>query len=937
MSAAPPVSPPFAQLPARGEHLAVHTKMDAIHPNQSLPSTGESIDEVQLNLDAQTDELSMDGDRVQVDELEEDTNEDLQHPSGPDSSLNGEHVNGEPGPAETCQLAGQVHEQNVATAVGLEQMASMEEPTEELPQTEIEIGSILSKTDAILPAEALGTTAAIDSRDYVSLEEQDNLEISEGEDFGFPVPLTEQEISVITQSFAPDAGEMMANPSEQQPSEQDSNQPEIQITDSESVVVPEPVVESHQEIDAPPLRRMDDDTIPVTTHSKDSIIEILQDAPSTTVDEVIQLATAEEQAPQENEPAASTEIVPEQVDMEVDIQDVIQPEELAASASAMVDLEHIEVLESTEVEGGDTVMEQLQVVIEQDAEPTTDATAEDSGDHQPNQSVQEGPIPTVPDESAASDPALDNPVTTSGDAAGPIVTVVEESTTITEHTSVEQTEQSGPSTVDPTPVAIMGTTTTSIVTTLISDDPVVPDLVIPTADPGDMDTDHVERAAQVQREQDATIQTAEDETQTTLVGSVATANDNVVTDDIPDPTAPKDSDSPLRHAASQSQSQSQSHPDLVVPPPAGPTDSPITQDRETEIPEESSESSKPQYQVSTDQPETSGTGPSNRQTPEWEGFAALDGDHAPDSPEPEPSSEPSEYPDVVTAESPVNPTSASTDKAKEPSNSPTAPAPRPKKKKPKLIMEVVIPIARDKPKVVQKTKTVKKRQPGQPPNATKSTKTPAPSTPKLPAASSSSPTRRSSSEGTPSPVKSETSKSAPRMKKPVAKRPRLSSSHKRAKKAVASGSSTGTRSVHVAHAAKLEVVIPRKPRPSVLKGVGSTPSGNNVKFASVSPATRKRKAESEPDEDEDEEETDADADGETDDDYEDVEEEPNVKVEVVISPRKRQKKTKAFTKGRISPVKRPRRSTEARKTPAKTPEILSKSPRSAHKRRRLRR
>ncbi|CAE6439868.1 unnamed protein product [Rhizoctonia solani] len=994
MSAAPPVSSPFAQLPARGEHLAVHTKMDAIHPNQSLPSTGESIDEVQLNLDAQTDELSMDGDRVQVDELEEDTNEDLQHPFGPDSPLNGEHVNGEPGPAETSQLAGQVHEQNVATAVGLEQMASMEEPTEELPQTEIEIGSILSKTDAILPAEALGTTAAIDSGDYVSLEEQDNLEISEGEDFGFPVPLTEQEISVITQSFAPDAGEMMANPSEQQPSEQDSNQPEIQITDSESVVVPEPVVESHQEIDAPPLRRMDDDTIPVTTHSKDSIIEILQDAPSTTVDEVIQLATAEEQAPQENEPAASTEIVPEQVDMEVDIQDVIQPEELAASAPVMVDLEHIEVLEPTEVEG-DTVMEQLQVVIEQDGEPTTDATAEDSGDHQPNQSVQEGPIPTVLDESAASDPALDNPVTTSGDAAGPIVTVVEESTTITEHTSVGQTEQSGPSTVDPAPVAIMGTTATSIVATLISDDPVVPDLVIPTADPGEMETDHVERAAKVQREQDATIQTTEDETQATLVESVATANDTVVTDDatlvesvatandtvvtddVPDPTAPKDSDSPLRHATSQSesqsQSQSQSHPDLVVPPPAGPIDSPITQDREGEIPEESSESTKAQYQVSTDQPETSGTGPSNRQTPEWEGFAALDGDHAPDSPEPEPSSEPSEYPDVVTAESPVNPTSASTDKAKEPSNSPTAPAPRPKKKKPKLIMEVVIPIARDKPKVVQKTKTVKKRQPGQPPNATKSTKTPAPSTPKLPAASSSSPTRRSSSEGTPSPVKSETSKSAPRMKKPVAKRPRLSSSHKRAKKAVASGSSTGTRSVHVAHAAKLEVVIPRKPRPSVLKGVGSTPSGNNVKFASVSPATRKRKAESEPDEDEDEEETDADADGETDDDYEDVEEEPNVKVEVVIDededeeetdadadgetdddyedveeepnvkvevvipPRKRQKKTKAFTKGRISPIKRPRRSTEARKTPAKTPEILSKSPRSAHKRRRLRR
>ncbi|KAH7343546.1 hypothetical protein B0J17DRAFT_642820 [Rhizoctonia solani] len=933
MSAAPPVSPPFAQLPARGEHLAVHTRMDGIHSHQSLPLTGESIDQVQSGLDAQADEILIDGDHAQIDELAEDINEGLQSPSNPDPRVNGEHINGEPGPTETSQLADQIYGQDVVTTARLDQVVPIEEPTEELPQTDIEINSLLSETYAMLPAEALSATTATGNGDYVSLEEQDNLEIPEG-DLQFSVPLTKQGTSIIAETFAPKAEEITALPSEGELSEHDSNRPDIQTAESEPVVAPEPVVESHQEVDAPPLRRMDDDTIPLTAHSEDSVIEVLQDAPDTPTDKSIQLATPEEQTPQESEPIAPTEIVPEQVDMEVDIQDVVQPEELV-SASVMVDIEYIEILGPKEGEGEDTAMEPLQPVVEQGGEPAIDTTTEESGDHQPDQFVQEGPTPAVPDESAAPDPLPDDTITTSGDAAGPIVTFVEESTTITEQTSIEQAEQSGPSVVDPAPVVIMDATTTSVATTLISTDPVIDDSAVLTADLGDMESDHIERAAQVQQEQDATAQTAEDETQATLVvESVATPNNTIVTDDIPDPTAPKDSDSPLRRTIPQSQSQSQ--PDPVAPQPADPNDPLVIQDGiqdgEVQTHGGSSEPSKPQYQVSTNQPETTSvTEPSIRQTPEWEGFAALDED-APISPAPEPSSEPSEYPDVVTEDPSVNLTSASTDKAEEPSNSPTAPAPRRKKKKPKLIMEVVIPIARDKSKVMQEIKVIKKRRPGRPPKAAKA---PAPSKPELPAASSSSPTRRSSSVGTPSPVKSEASEPASRLKKPVAKRPMLSNSHKRGKKAVASGSSTGTRPVHVAHSSKLEVVIPRKPRLSVLKGVGSTPSGNNVKFASVSPATRKRKAESEPDADE--EETDADADGETDDDYEDIEEEPKIKVEVVISPRKRQKKTKAFIKGRISPVKRPRRSTEARKTPAKTPEIISKSPRSASKRRRLRR
>ncbi|CAE6369488.1 unnamed protein product [Rhizoctonia solani] len=922
MSAASSLPPPLAQLPVCGEHLSVHTKMDAINSYQSLPSTGQSLEEIQLGLDVQTDDISMNEDRAQIDELEEELDEGLQYPSGSDPN-----VNGEPEPAESFKLVEKAHGQNDVTPAASDQARSLEEPTEEPPQTDIEINSLVSQTDAILQAETLGAATTTDNSDYVSLE--DNLDISEGEDMDFSVPLTEQELSVMAQNFTHEIEQMTAKPDDLQPSEPGSNLADLQTVESEPIIAPEPIVESHQDVGAPPLRRMDDETIPVTAHSKDSIIDILNTS-NAPIDDSVQSATATEQPLQESEVAASTEVVPEQMDMELDARIIVQLEEPTleepTSASAMVHVEDVQVLEQgKEGEGDDIMVEQKQeqVVIEQNGEPDLENTI----DPKAVQITQDGSNPTAQDEPTASDPALDDPTTASGDVTGSIVTVIEQSATIAEQTPVQETEQAEPFAADPGPEAAMNITTTSVTATVISTEPIVVDSVLSTTAASETEADPIELAVQIQQEQDATVQTTEGETQATLVTEpIATPNNTTVTGEVSDPMAPKDNDSPLRRAASQSQSQPQSDP--VTPQTADPVDPLVAQDAEPDIPEENSEATRlQQQQVSPDEPKAMPDAePLNNQTPPWEGFAALDGD-AQATPEPEPSSELSEHPDE---DAPLNPTSASTDKAeepKEPSNLPTAPVR--KKKKPRMIMEVVIPIARRKPKVAQETKPAEKKA-----RATKSVKAPAPKQLELVTASSSSSQRRSSSADAPS-VKSESPEPAlelaPRVKQYRSKRPRPPVPRK-GLGTIASGSNTGARPVRAIHTGRLEVVIPSKPKPSVLK-TRRTSSGNNVKFASASPVTGKRKAESEPEVKD--EGSDADADGETDEEYEDVEEEADAAAQVARSSRPQKKAVGRPRKA--SPIKRPRRSYEARKPPAKLPKTVSKASRSPPKRRRLRR
>ncbi|CAE6395051.1 unnamed protein product [Rhizoctonia solani] len=966
MSAATSFSPPVARFSASGEYLSVNAKMDGAPVDQTLPSGEESI-EVQQNIDARIDELSMDEDRAQIDELEEDPNDGLHYQF--DLQVSKQSINDQPQSVQTDETADPAYGQNNATSSTPGQATAVVEPAEDTTQADLITDSLVSETDAILRAEANAAEPITSSAEFVSFEEQGDLEIPE-EGYELPVSLSEQdisEISAMAQKLAAESSDVLTHFGERQSNEQDPNQAGLQTVESESVVAPEPLAESHEDTGAPPLHRMDEDTIPVTTHSKDSIVDALNDAPGTTADESIRLATTEEPVSQEHGTNTSAGVIPEQVDTEMSARDEDGQLQKSISASVMAHLEHVQVLEpSKEGEDGSVVMESNQVIVEQTGEPNVDTTSQASIGHQPVQIIQE-PAPEPQAESTALDSIQSDIVADCGAVDGPMVTVIERSTAIAEETPIEQPRSEPPA--DSIPEVAKETTTISDATAVISTDLAVAESVISAIGPDDMEIDQIERATQVQREQDATVEAVRDEVQmqdgtvevahdeaqtqngtqtqdgtqaTPMVESVATANGTVFNDDSPDPTAPKDSDSPLRLGPSQLQLQSQSQTEPDTAQIAGPIDPLIAEQEEANIPEENSNPTKPQYQAATDPPTTTpGTELSGRRTPEWSSFGELDQEDAPGSLEPEGlSSEPSEYPDVLIEDSPLNPASASNDKAKKPSNSPTASIPE-RKKRPRMIMEVVIPIAPSKLKVVKEIEPTKRR-PGRPAKKAKATDTPEFNQSEPSAVDTSSSPRRSSSGGTPSPVKSENSEQGlgrvpeptPRMKKSGDKRPKPFGSRKPAKKTVASGSRASMRPAHVARASKVEVVMPRRPRPSVLRRAGSIASGNNVKFAPASSVTRKRKAESEP---EAGEETDADADGETDDGYEDVEE-PRLEVEVVISPPKSRKRTRVITsKAKTSPVKRPRRSKEARKTPTKFPETVSKGSRSTPKRRRLRR
>ncbi|CEL59785.1 hypothetical protein RSOLAG1IB_03719 [Rhizoctonia solani AG-1 IB] len=953
MSAATSFSPPLGQFSICGEDLSVQNKMNEALAHQSLPSGEESVDEVQRNIDAQSDELLMDEDRAQIDELEEDVNNDIHYQF--DLQASEQSLNDQPKLMQTNETVDLVENLNDVTHPPAEQAVSIAEPTEDPPQPDLIADSLISETDAILQAEADATKSITNNTEFVSFEEGD-LEIPE-EGYEIPTSFIEQEIpeiSALNEGFAVEPVDVLANVAEHQSNEQHLSQDDLQVVEPEPIVAPEPLVQSHEDTGAPPLHRMDEDTIPVTTHSKDSIIDALNDAPGTTADESIHLATTEEPVSQSNGIVTSTKATPEPVDTEMNEQEDSGQVQESISALVVAHAEHVEILVPDNEDGGeDLVMESNQFVAEQIGEPSVDITVQESVDHQPVQPSQE-PTPEVQAEPTILNTIQDETVVDGGDVDGLIVTDIERSTAITEEVLVEQPQSEPPA--DYTPEALEDVAATVAITT-ISVDPTVAEPIVPTIGLDDMETDQIERAAQIQQEQDATIEVTQvevhiqdvtqtqEETQPTLVVEPdATTKNAASADNTPDLTAPKDSDSPLRQA-SQSQPLSEAEPDTAQA--ASPIDPLVTEQEETDTPEESSESAKPQHHVATDpSTATPSAAPSGRRSPEWSSFGELDQEGAPGSEEPEdPSSEPSEYPDVLTEDSPLNPTSASNDKARKPSNSPTPTASVPKRKKrPRMIMEVVIPVPPSKRQIVEETKPAKRR-PGRPPKKPKATYVPELKEPKPSAADTSSP-RQSSSIGTPSPVKSETSRqglgqSASKVQRSGDKRPKPFGSRKSAKKFAASRSSTSARPVHATRASKVEVLMPNRPRPSVLRRVGSIASGNNVKFASASSVTGKRKAESEPDTGE---ETDMDADGETDDEYEDVEdvedikEEPKLKVEVVISPPKSRKRTRGVAiKAKKSPVKRPHRSSEARKMPAKLPETVSKGSRPTPKRRRLRR
>ncbi|KAF8760313.1 hypothetical protein RHS01_01689 [Rhizoctonia solani] len=828
MSTVTSFSPPLAQLSIRGEHLPAQTQMDREIPYQSLPVSSEQGVGSQHNL-VQTDEPV------------------------------------DPG-----------YEQNDIISSASEQALSVNEPTEAPLEANIITDSLLAQTDAILQAEAQVTETTTDNAEFVSLEEQSGRGIVSIEVVvlhhywrlinsiqrslkkAMNYLLANRKFRDLSYGRRARAGseEMLANLDEPQLNEQDLNQTDDQTLEPGPVVTSEHPSEHYENTSAPPLHRMDEDTIPVSTHSKDSIIDALNDPSGSTADESIQLAITEVPVHRR------------------------RPRRRWATPGVYLYFGHRP--------------SRLYQNVEQTGKPGIDAIVEPSTDHQPIQITEEL-------SSKAQDESTGLYSTQGSDVDGPIIAVVEQSMAISEGIQIEPSLSELPS--DHIPEVAKETTLTPVATTVVSADSTVTEPVVLAADAGIVELDHVERAVQIRHEQDATVQIhqanvqiqdetqVQDEIQANLATEPTATTSNVVfTDSTSDPTAPKDSDSLLPQTLSQSQFQitTESDTTLALDPidPLG-----IEQD-ETDIPEEeNSELAKLHSQVPMDPPTTvPGAEPSGKRVPERSSFGELDQEGESDSPEPEePSSEPSEYPDVVTEDSPLNPASASTDKAKKSSNSPAA----------------------SSPKLVGEAKPVKRR-PGRLAKKAKATKAQASKGSESSVIDSSSPPFRPSSAGTPS-VRSEASRQelksvaspASSTKKPGHKRAKPFNSRKPVKKATTSKLGANTRLAHMARPAKVEVVMPPRPRPSLLRQVGSMPSGNSVKFASASSVNRKRKAESEPESDEG---TDADADGETDDGYEDVEEEPKFEVEVVMpAPKSRHRARAVVAKTRLSPKKRPHR------------------------------
>ncbi|KAG8744562.1 hypothetical protein FRC10_009898 [Ceratobasidium sp. 414] len=339
---------------------------------------------------------------------------------------------------------------------------------------------------------------------------------------------------------------------------------------------------------------------------------------------------------------------------------------------------------------------------------------------------------------------------------------------------------------------------------------------------------------------------------------------------------------------------------------AGSTNSAALADQALNPPSGDSSPHAPQYATTLDAPPVvAPPGLFGRsKSPEWQGFAALDAD-APGSPEfADHSSE--------IIEEPQN----------DPETNDASPEPTPlagtsvgagQSRKPKMIMEVVIPIPSKGKKKAIKSESPEPTTRGRLRSRAVGSSESNSSSKAKPRSRSSGSSVSSSRKSTRSISPASTPKRSSARKRTSKPRPRLFGRRKRVKKA-----GKPAPAEHEVHSMKVEVVMQK--RPGLLRRTGSIPSGNNVKFAPTAGTSKKRKAESEPDEEEQSHEahsSDADAEGEIEEGYEDVEEEePEPEPEPAPKP-------EPSKPGPSKPIKRPRRSISARKTPAKVPEVLT--------------
>ncbi|KAG9127879.1 hypothetical protein FRC07_007954 [Ceratobasidium sp. 392] len=515
-------------------------------------------------------------------------------------------------------------------------------------------------------AEHIQSIAAMtNGQDYIAFDRPGSADIHTEEN-QYPNPiLNEHDIPRIVKDLAHEIGAEMDTDPSAEPSIADPDTRAEQTFDT-------PVVEDEHPA-AQPLRRMDDETIPVTAHHKDSIIETLDNAPPVAAAEAIQLKDVGEQATED-------EIMSFEQPKEVPADDTA-PSDTSAEPpqSNTIYLEHIQVIEPDDPieEDDDTVinaeaLSQIQTVGDNITVEGDHSTLEIEGLLVPP-AMEIEPTSAVSTEFAIeNDPALALTETAT-------TTTSEEASIPTEPVPQSNSEPQ-PEPEVPTEAGIAVTTTTTVTTVLESETEAAAD---PAEQPGlganadaDADDDQAEymrRAEQTLLEQsnmdvagDAQEKGSDQANERTPANAA-----NIAGEPIGEPTP--DSDEPtLDDQLKQGQ---------VVT--AGPIDPAVPVDPIVNPPDAGLSPHAPQYAIALDAPSTAAAAPglfNQPKSPEWQGFAALDAD-APGSPEfPDHSSE--------IIEGPQNDPEADDANTSQPVPS-TGVA---RSRKPKMIMEVVIPI-----------------------------------------------------------------------------------------------------------------------------------------------------------------------------------------------------------------------------------------------------
>lgn len=341
------------------------------------------------------------------------------------------------------------------------------------------------------------------------------------------------------------------------------------ISDPEVEWAPQAHAVEAEQLAAEPLRRTDDETIPVTPHSKDSIIGILDSAPTAVTAEEVKSNNADEGPTAEDEamPFEEPEKAPEGEAVAMD------PPEEPARVQKAVYLEHIQVIETEEAEKEveDAAMDpepvQVNVVVE-------DAPLD--GD----QPVPEGGNMLTPVVELAPISAVSTEYTIEND---PVLALIETTTT----TTVEEGSAPTGSTVQPDPapqpeseaapegeteIAVIATMTTTTITVT------EPDPIEQPASGVDVgaDADGEETVHRIREEQVRLEQTGEDvmeqgaqEKDIAETGDQASVAMGDTSAEPVDETAPKDSEPTIAEQPEQEQQATAGPIDpAVLPDPA---------------------------------------------------------------------------------------------------------------------------------------------------------------------------------------------------------------------------------------------------------------------------------------------------------------------------------------------------------------------------------